>query len=259
MANALEIKNISFRYNEKYIFNNFNLTIKKNDFVYLIGTNNSGKSTLIKILNGCPFNGEFYVDNMEFNKKNQENICQKLKIIDVKYLKQCKLIDLIDNIKMLSNDNYEKYIKDYNLLQISSNNYQKLSLLDKIKASIFINLIGNSDFLIIDEIIDMLNSKDKYVLYKLIKKYQRSSKKTIFIISNNTDGIIYAKRILLLDKGVILFDGTIKDIEKHESIFNELSIKLPFEIDLSLKLKLYDLIENIYTDEKRMIRDIWKK
>lgn len=259
MASALEIKNMFFRYNEKYIFNNFNLTIKKNDFVYLIGTNNSGKSTLINILKGCPCDGELYIGNMELNVKNAENICEKVKIIDVKYIKECKLVDLIDNVKIISNDNYEKYIKDYNLLQINNNSYQKLSLLDKIKALIFINLIEDTEFLIIDEIIDMLDSKDKYILYKLIKKYQRICKKTIFIISNNADGIIYAKRILLLDKGVILFDGSITDIEKQESIFNELSIKLPFEIDLSLKLKLYDLIEDIYIDEKRMIKDIWKK
>lgn len=179
--------------------------------------------------------------------------------MDVKYVKECKLTNLIDNIKMLGEDDYEKYIKDYNLLQISSNNYQKLPLLDKIKSLIFVTLIGNTDFLIIDEIIDMLNSKDKYVLYKLIKKYQKNCKKTIFIISNNADGIIYAKRILLLDKGIILFDGAIKDIEKKESVFTDLSVKLPFEIDLSLKLKLYDLIEDIYIDEKRMIKDIWKK
>lgn len=259
MGNALEIKSMSFRYNEKYVFNNFNLTIKKYDFVYLVGTNNSGKSTLMNILKGFPCDGELYIDNIEFNVRNQSNIRKKVKIMDVKYVKECKLTNLIDNIKMLGEDDYEKYIKDYNLLQISSNNYQKLPLLDKIKSLIFVTLIENTDFLIIDEIIDMLNSKDKYVLYKLIKKYQKNCKKTIFIISNNADGIIYAKRILLLDKGIILFDGAIKDIEKKESVFTDLSVKLPFEIDLSLKLKLYDLIEDIYIDEKRMIKDIWKK
>lgn len=259
MGNALEIKSMSFRYNEKYVFNNFNLTIKKYDFVYLVGTNNSGKSTLMNILKGFPCDGELYIDNIEFNVRNQSNIRKKMKIMDVKSVKECKLTNLIDNIKMLGEDDYEKYIKDYNLLQISSNNYQKLPLLDKIKSLIFVTLIGNTDFLIIDEIIDMLNSKDKYVLYKLIKKYQKNCKKTIFIISNNADGIIYAKRILLLDKGIILFDGAIKDIEKKESVFTDLSVKFPFEIDLSLKLKLYDLIEDIYIDEKRMIKDIWKK
>lgn len=258
-SEILEIKNLSFKYNKNYIFNKLNLHIKKNDFVYLIGTNNSGKTTLINILKFYPFDGDINVNKLELNSNNRKEICKFMKIIDKNELKECKLINIIDKIKEISNDNFENYLKDYNTLEINDNNYVNLNYLNKIKVVIFINLINSSPFIIIDELVDMLDNKDKNIIYKLLKKYQRIRKKTILLISNNADGIVYSKRILVLDKGKICFDGTIKDIEKSDNIFNELSIRLPFIVDLSIKLKLYDLINQIYVDEKRMVKDIWKK
>lgn len=259
MANILEIKNLSFRYNTSYVFNKLNLCIKKNDFVYLIGTNNSGKTTLINILKSYPYDGEIYINGLELSGKYKEEICKAVKIIDRKYVKECKLDNIIDKIKELSGEDYDNYLKDYQLLEIKNKMYNKLCLLDKIKTLLFINMIDKSEFLIIDEILDMLDSKDKNIMYKLLKKYQKKCKKTILIVSNNADGIVYARRIIVLNKGTFLFDGTIKDIENSDNVFNELSIKLPFIIDLSIKLKLYNLIDKIYIDEKRMIKDIWKK
>ena len=64
---------------------------------------------------------------------------------------------------------------------------------------------------------------------------------------------------MILNKGKIVFNDLFNNIEKNDNIFNDLSIKLPFIVDLSIKLKLYNLIDKIYIDEKRMIKDIWKK
>ena len=50
--NIIMIKNLNFGYNEKKIFDNFNLDIKKGSFVHIIGSSGSGKSTLVKILLG---------------------------------------------------------------------------------------------------------------------------------------------------------------------------------------------------------------
>lgn len=259
MTTALEIKNMSFKYDTSYIFDKFNLKVKKNDFLYLIGLNNSGKTTLINIINGYPCDGDVYINGLELNNKNKDKIFGFTNIIDKDKVNKCKLTNIIDKIKELSGDKYDNYLKDYKLLEVCNNNYNQLHLLDKIKVFLFISLLENYQFLIIDEIIDMLDSSDKYIIYKLIKKYQRVFKKTILIISKNADGIIYAKRILILSQGRICFDGSINDVDKNDNLFNDLSIRLPFIVDLSIKLKLYDLIKEIYVDEKRMIKDIWKK
>ena len=50
--NIIMIKNLSFSYDDKKIFDNFNLDIKKGSFIHIIGPSGSGKSTLVKILLG---------------------------------------------------------------------------------------------------------------------------------------------------------------------------------------------------------------
>ena len=67
----IEIKNLNFKYNDKEIFNNFNLKIKKTTFTTIIGLNGSGKSTLIRILLGLlNYNGEIIIDGLTLNKEN---------------------------------------------------------------------------------------------------------------------------------------------------------------------------------------------
>ena len=73
MTNMLEIKDLSFKYDINYVFYNMNLNIKKNEFVYLIGTNNSGKTTLINILKNYPYDGQIYINGLEMCNKNSEN------------------------------------------------------------------------------------------------------------------------------------------------------------------------------------------
>ena len=256
MTNMLEIKDLSFKYDVNYVFYNMNLNIKKNEFVYLIGTNNSGKTTLINILKNYPYDGQIYINGLEMCNKNSEKINKTMNIIDIDYVKKCKLTNIEEEIKC---EKSSDVLKDYELLQIKNNFFNKLSFLDKIKVIIFLNLINDFQFLIIDEIIDLLEYKDKIYIYKLIKKYQKKFKKSILVISNNSDGIIYAKRIMILNKGKIIFNDILNNIEKNDNIFNDLSIKMPFIVDLSIKLKLYNLIDKIYVDEKRMIKDIWGK
>ena len=48
----LSIKNLTFRYNDKFIFDNFNLSIERGSWVTIAGSNGAGKTTLVKILAG---------------------------------------------------------------------------------------------------------------------------------------------------------------------------------------------------------------
>ena len=71
----IELKNIQFSYNNnKKIFNNLNLTIKKGKITGIIGPSGSGKSSLVNILTGFnnPQNGQLFVDGKENNFSSKE-------------------------------------------------------------------------------------------------------------------------------------------------------------------------------------------
>ncbi len=244
----IEFRNITFKYKEENIFTNFNLQIKENDLAYLIGLNNSGKSTIIKLLRNYPCIGDILFDGIELNQKNYKSISSCCSIIDEENLNSISL----DDLKKCFGYNDE----DYNKLDIKS----PQTFMDIIKLNIYYSLINNKyKFIVIDDLIDYLNSRDKMVIYELIKKRHKQFKKTILVCSNNAYGMIYFKRILVLDKGIIKFDGTLKKISEIERVFDELGIYMPFIVDLSIKLKLYNLIDKIYTDNVKLVNDIWKE
>ena len=63
---VLEIKNLRFRYKNKFIFDDFNINIERGSWVTIAGPNGSGKTTLVKILAGLE---KSYSDITIFNKR----------------------------------------------------------------------------------------------------------------------------------------------------------------------------------------------
>ena len=73
--NILEIKNLSIFYKEKSILEDFNLDIKENEIICIMGSSGSGKSTLLSCLNGFLIeNGGNYTGDVFFRGENIKNI-----------------------------------------------------------------------------------------------------------------------------------------------------------------------------------------
>src|SRR3989338_9330322 len=78
----IEIKNISYKYEDKPILKDIRLDIREGEFIAIIGHNGSGKTTLIKHLNGLliPTKGRVTVDDLD-TKTNSWEIKQKVGIV----------------------------------------------------------------------------------------------------------------------------------------------------------------------------------
>ena len=72
MDNILEVNNLTYSYNNnKTIFNNLQFSIKKETINLLLGSNSSGKTTLIRLLSGIlPTNENISIDEIKLNKQN---------------------------------------------------------------------------------------------------------------------------------------------------------------------------------------------
>lgn len=81
----IEIKHLSYKYNksERYVLNDINITINKNDNIALVGKNGSGKSTLIKILCGFydDYEGEVYINNINLKNINKTSLRNTIGIL----------------------------------------------------------------------------------------------------------------------------------------------------------------------------------
>lgn len=208
---SIEIKNLTYGYDSRLLYKNFNYLFSKNHIYCLVGENGKGKTTLISILMGIlkPVKGEIL-----FNKINIEEIdMKKIRMKNIAYSDQEPVLlnaTIKDNL-FLNNKlgkeiptHYNNYLnlevlnKDFvkGLEYVYDNETSSLSGGEKQKISQIRCFLKNSDVLIFDEPTAALDAESKLYFYDLLKheKYD----KIILLISHDNDLIKMADDIIKL-------------------------------------------------------------
>lgn len=263
----INVKSMSFKYDNKYIFQNFDLEIKPKSFVCIIGKNGSGKSTLAKILIGLyQANGYITIDGYLLNNTYLKKIRRVFSVCfdnaDEHFIGETVKDDLAFSLENLEYSSEEIEIvithtaKKFKLEDILDKSPNEITNSEKEKVAIASSLIHNPKILLLDESIHKLNASDKKLVFKILKEYQEDQGLTVVLITHNLEDTLYADRIIALDKGEMILDDTKENIYKDDKLEN-LGFKLPFIVKLSHNLILYDLIDKIYFDEKELVDKLW--
>ena len=93
---------------------------------------------------------------------------------------------------------------------------------------------------------------------EILLKLKSIDNLTIIMSSNNLDLSTESSKLIILNKGEVVLDGDTLDVLKEDSLLNKVGLDLPFMIDLSIKLKYYDLLDDIEFDMDRMVDKLWK-
>ena len=206
----VSLKNISYKYStEISIFKNFNLEIKKNEKLCIVGASGKGKSTLVNLLMGLikTQTGEIFVDGSLISYKNlvawQKKIAhvpQNIFFSDDSILKNLTLgmdgpINLIKIHELLEFVELNDFINSLpmglntNLGEVGS----KLSGGQKQKIGIARALYKNSEILILDE---STNSLDNDTEERIIFKLSTLSDKTVILITHKLENYKYFHNII---------------------------------------------------------------
>lgn len=259
----IEIQNLVFKYSNKTIFNNLTLNIKENSFTTIIGNNDSGKSTLVKILLGFLKSKGVYI----FNKPIEKNLWFVRRNIGVVFENPSLnfVCDTVEQELKLSLKCYHLDSKKINkrildltkelaIADLLSENPKLLSKKQQILVSLAVALIINPKILIIDHALSDMNEE----IIKMLKKRQKKGL-TILNLTTNAEEILYSDKVIFLKDGQNFFTGTKAKLIKHLEVFDNCQIQPPFIIDLSNKLMFYELIDKIYTNMGTLVNNIWKK
>lgn len=268
MDNIIQIKDLNFTYQERTIFKNLNLTIKKNTITSIIGPNGSGKSTLIRILCGLlPYEGYININNKYLNKESIKIIRRDLGVVfdtpDNQFIGETVIDDLAFNLENLSYPNEDitnqiNYIsKLFKIESILFEDPQNLNNSTKQKVAIAGALIHNPKVLLLDETLHQLDSTDKKIVFKALNTYKKEKELTIILITHNQEDTIYSDRIIVINNQKIILDGPPQEVYTNEKILYRLGINIPFMIKLSSYLKLYNLVDEIYLDKDKLVNKLW--
>ena len=243
---------------------NISFSIDEGEIVGYIGPNGAGKSTTIKILSGIliPDMGECKIAGMTPWKDRVKYV----KEIGVVFGQRSQLwwdipaedtFDLLKDIYEIPENEYqstkEDLIERLNLRDIINIPVRQLSLGQRMRCEIAASLLHNPKILFLDEPTIGLDAISKQVVREFIKKLNSEKKTTVILTSHDMADITsLAKRVILIGKGQVLYDGSLKKLQNKYETEKFVSIKTKNILNIrkkGIKSKIktrdgYDLIIN---------------
>ena len=268
MLDILKIEKLNFKYKDKVIFKNLNLSIKKGSFVSIIGPNGSGKSTLIKLLTGLlPYDGYINIDGYNLNSFYLKEIRRKMGVVfddaDNHFVSECVIDDLaftLENLQYSHDDITNAIIeisKRFKLEDILYKQARDLTNSEKEKVAIASSLIFNPKILILDESLHQLSPSLKKEILKILKWYQKMRDLTIIMITHDLEDTLLSDRIIILNNGEVYLDGNTDIVYSNKEKLSKLKLNLPFIVKLSHKLMEEGVIDKVYTDNYLLLNNLW--
>lgn len=249
----------SRKHEEIRAVDNISFDIEQGEIVGYIGANGAGKSTTIKMMSGIlhPTEGSVLVDGMTFDK-SRNKINRNMGVVFGQKTQLWWDIPLIETFKILktiyeiSDEDYEERFNFLcELLDLKSflnQNVRSLSLGQRMRADFAAALIHNPKIIFLDEPTIGLDVLVKDRIRKAIKELNKKYNITVILTTHDMKDIEeLCDRIIIIDKGKILYDGTLHDIKYKFG--NTKTIYIPKNVvlnnsDLEKKFKGMKIEEN---------------
>jgi len=238
--NKITFENIEFNYGDSKILDKISFTINKGESVALVGSSGSGKTTIANILNGFfnPKSGNLLIDNNNISQITKESLYKNISIVTQESILfndsilnnikignlDSKKEDVINAAKEANAHEFiEQQLDGYNTMIGDYGN--KLSGGQKQRLTIARAMLKSPSILILDEATSSLDSKSEKKIQDAINKLMEG--KTSLIIAHKFSTIKKCDKIILIDKGKIIAQGTHEELINSNSSYknmNELQI-----------------------------------
>ena len=201
---------------------NINLSIKKGEFIAIVGPSGSGKSTLLHLLGGVdkPTSGNVFINDINiydlkekdlaiFRRRNVGLIYQFYNLIPVLTVKENILLPAeLDNRK-IDKEYLEDLLKTLDLKERENHLPSELSGGQQQRTSIGRALINRPSIVLEDEPTGNLDSKNSKEIVELLKVSVKKYNQTLIMITHDTNIALQADRVITIEDGIIKSDEVI--------------------------------------------------
>ena len=279
MDKIVSIKNLCFDYtNEEteevtHVLKGVSLEINKGEFVAVLGHNGSGKSTLAKHLNVIlvPTSGSVTVDGLDTSdEKNLFEIRRRVGMVFQNPDNQM-VANIVEEDVAFAPENLgvpreeirrrvDNALAAVNMSRFAKHAPHMLSGGQKQRIAIAGVLAMEPDIIVLDEPTAMLDPIGRREIIETVKKLNREKNMTVILITHYMEEAVEADRVVVIDSGVLEFDGTPSEIFSQVERMRGLGLDIPQSTELAYELKKcgIDIGTDVLTVEECIDRIIEK-
>lgn len=226
---------VNFKYGETEVFSNLNMTIKSGQRVGLVGTSGAGKSTLVSLLlRQFDINsGNITIDEQNIAKVTQDSLREAIAVVPqepVLFHRSIKENILYGNPNATIEEVMDaaKKAQAHNFISTLTNGYDtlvgergvKLSGGQRQRIIIARAILKDTPILILDEATSALDSESEVAIQQALHQLMRD--KTVIAIAHRLSTLREMDRIIVLEAGKIVEDGTHETLKNHGGIYQKL-------------------------------------
>lgn len=252
MSSIIEIKNLTYQYtndDRDLAIKEITKEIKVGEFVAIIGHNGSGKSTLAKLLNALlmPTTGDITVDGM--NTKDEDSIWEVRQTAGMVFQNPDNQIvaTIVEEDVAFGPENLglepkvivERVNEALQIVDMDHHRHRAPHLLSggqKQRIAIAGVIAMKPKCIIFDEPTAMLDPSGRREVLKTIKKLNREENMTIIHITHFMEEAVDADRIIVMEEGKIILEGTPREVFSEVSKLKELGLDVPQVTELAHEL-----------------------
>ncbi len=269
----LRIDRLSFRYPraESNALQDVSLSITEGEWISIIGQNGSGKSTLAKLLNGLllPTSGSIIADGeIVLTEETIWDVRKQIGMVfqnpDNQFVGTTVKDDIafgLENFGMPREKMIERM--EYALSLVGMNDFveqepHSLSGGQKQRVAIASVLALQPSILILDEATSMLDPKGRREVVETVRNLVRSKGITVVSITHDLEEAAQSDRIFVLNNGVLVQEGTPKQVFQHIDELQKLGLDAPFSVKFADLLKRNGIdVKNMHLTMESLVNELW--
>lgn len=247
------------------VLKDLNLTINQGEFVAVLGHNGSGKSTFAKHCNAVllPTTGKVFVNGIDTSDEERlfevrQHVGMVFQNPDNQIVATIVEEDVAFALENLGVEPQEirrrvdEALKQVEMYEYREHAPHQLSGGQKQRVAIAGILAMRPDCIVLDEPTAMLDPRGRREVLKTIRQLNCDFGTTVILITHYMDEAVKADRVVVMDDGKILLDGTPKEVFPQVELLKSVGLDVPQVTELIYELKKegLDLPDDVLTEDE---------